>query len=42
MTSKEDIQKRMLGSKQLSPKGPKLGSLNNIANRSPTAKFDNK
>lgn len=42
ISSKEDTQKRMLSSKQLALKNPKLGSMANIANRSPISKFDNK
>ena len=41
-SSKEDVQKRMLGSRQISPRNPKLGHMANIANRSPTNRFDNK
>lgn len=32
----------MLSSKTISPKNAKLGSMANIANRSPTNRFDNK
>lgn len=42
ISSKDDIQKRMLSSKTISPKNTKLGSMANIANRSPTNRFDNK
>lgn len=42
ISSKDDIQKRMLGSKTISPKNTKLGSMANIANRSPTNRFENK
>ena len=41
-SSKEDFQKRMLSGRLNSPKNPKLGHMANIANRSPTTKFDKK
>lgn len=39
MASRDDVQKRMLGSKAISPKNTKLGSMASIANRSPLNKF---
>lgn len=39
MISKDDVQKRMLGGKAISPKNTKLNSMANIANRSPVNKF---
>lgn len=42
LSSREETQKRMLSNKVISPKNTKLSSMANIANRSPTNRFENK